>query len=89
MPRVPRDGVLAELQALLKVSPVVALLGPRQAGKTTLAKQILHGKKGVLFDLEDPRDEQSLTAPLTALEGLRGLVVIDEVQRAGYTLGDS
>jgi len=69
--------------SLLRVSPVVALLGPRQSGKTTLALQVLaRSRRGERFDLEDPRDLQRLTQPMTALEGLRGLVVIDEVQRA-------
>jgi predicted AAA+ superfamily ATPase len=62
---------------------VVALLGPRQSGKTTLAGQVLDTvRRGERFDLEDPRDAQRLANPMTALEELRGLVAIDEVQRA-------
>jgi predicted AAA+ superfamily ATPase len=59
----------------------VALLGPRQSGKTTLALEILRDWPGVRFDLEDPRDARALAEPMTALESLKGLVVIDEVQR--------
>ena len=62
---------------------MVALLGPRQSGKTTLARRVLEAfRRGERFDLEDPRDAQRLAQPMTALEGLRGLLVIDEVQRA-------
>lgn len=79
----PRPALMRRVVSLLRVSPVVALLGPRQSGKTTLALQVLaRSRRGERFDLEDPRDLQRLTQPMTALEGLRGLVVIDEVQRA-------
>jgi predicted AAA+ superfamily ATPase len=81
MPKVHRLELLREVRAALRASPVVALLGPRQSGKTTLAREVLAAVKGERFDLEDPRDEQRLAEPMTALEGLRGLVVIDEVQR--------
>ncbi len=76
-----RPGLLGRVSTLLRGNPVVALLGPRQSGKTTLAGQILKMQGGERFDLEDPRDAQRLSEPMTALEGLRGLVVIDEVQR--------
>jgi predicted AAA+ superfamily ATPase len=59
----------------------VALLGPRQCGKTTLARQLAGSSKGDYFDLENPVDRARLSEPLTALEPLRGLIVIDEVQR--------
>ena len=67
----------------LKSVPVVAIIGPRQVGKTTLARQIAAEYTGVtqFFDLEDPRDLRLLDQPMTSLEDLRGLVVIDEVQR--------
>jgi predicted AAA+ superfamily ATPase len=75
--------MVARVRALLRESPVVALLGPRQSGKTTLARIIMSaGALGERFDLEDPRDARRLANPMTALEMLRGLVVIDEVQRA-------
>lgn len=60
---------------------MVALLGPRHSGKTTLARQYARGR-GLVFDLENPRDAQALDQPLLALENASGLVVIDEVQRA-------
>ncbi|HET7500054.1 MAG TPA: ATP-binding protein [Kofleriaceae bacterium] len=83
MKTLPRPELAARMRSLLRVSPVVALLGPRQSGKTTLARQILEAyRRGEHFDLEDPRDAQRLAHPMTALERLRGLVVIDEVQRA-------
>ncbi len=69
---------------LLKSNPVVALLGPRQCGKTTLSHQIIDRIKSEahFFDCENPRDIQRLADPLTALHDLKGIVVIDEIQRA-------
>jgi uncharacterized protein len=63
------------------MGPPVALLGPRQCGKTTLARQLAEGSKSTYFDLENPVDLARLSEPMTALESLRGLIVIDEVQR--------
>jgi hypothetical protein len=65
----------------LRSSPAVALLGPRQCGKTTLARQLAVESQSAWFDLEDPIDLARLAEPMTALGKLRGLVVIDEVQR--------
>jgi uncharacterized protein len=59
----------------------VALLGPRQCGKTTLARQLAEESKSTYFDLENPVDLARMSEPMTALEPLRGLIVIDEVQR--------
>ena len=64
----------------LRRSRVVALIGPRQSGKTTLARQIVPNGSGNYFDLEDPTSRALLAEPMTALQGLRGIVVIDEVQ---------
>lgn len=61
-----------------EVFPVVALVGPRQCGKTTLARQLGAAHH---FDLEDPRDLEALRNPMLALESLSGLIVLDEVQR--------
>ncbi len=68
---------------LLEQNPVVALLGARQVGKTTLARMLAEGRDGTTtrFDLEDPDDLARLAEPKLALGGLDGLVVIDEVQR--------
>ncbi|MFH1026750.1 MAG: ATP-binding protein [Pseudomonadota bacterium] len=65
----------------LERSRVVALLGPRQCGKTTLARQFVPTDSAAYFDLEDPMSLARLDEPMTALRDLSGLVVIDEVQR--------
>ena len=74
---IKRDRQLKILREYLGFSPVVAILGPRQSGKTTLAKMV---KADHYFDLENPRDLARLEHPQTALETLEGLVVIDEIQ---------
>ena len=74
----PRPRELEAVRAGLRRAPVTALLGPRQCGKTTLAQSL---KAEHFFDLEDPRSLARLNEPQTALEGLTGTVVIDEVQR--------
>ena len=62
--------------------PAVALLGPRQAGKTTLALAIAEGRKSVYLDLESPLDREKLSDPIFYLSGHEeDLVIIDEVQR--------
>lgn len=78
----PRTELIAQLRRGLKRSPAVALLGPRQCGKSTLARWLSaqHGGS-TYFDLENPADLQALAEPMTTLSHLRGLVVIDEVQR--------
>ena len=78
---IERSRRLAELRAALKRSRVTALVGPRQAGKTTLARQIVPPDSPAYFDLEDPTSLARLTEPMTALAPLRGVVVIDEIQR--------
>src|SRR5476651_2416277 len=76
-----RQTDLALVRAALKRSRVVALLGPRQCGKTTLAGQFVPPDSPNYFDLEDPRTLARLAEPDTALRPLRGLVVMDEIQR--------
>jgi predicted AAA+ superfamily ATPase len=76
-----RSGYLALVRHALSRSPVVSLLGPRQVGKTTLARAIAQGRKAAFYDLENPVHVARLSAPLTALEAHRGLVIIDEIQR--------
>lgn len=66
---------------MFQVHPAAALLGPRQCGKTTLARMIAERNHSTFFDLENPVDVRRLSAPMRALEGLSGLVVIDEIQR--------
>ncbi|HSG39983.1 MAG TPA: ATP-binding protein [Thermoanaerobaculia bacterium] len=72
-----------ELQGLLERHPVVAILGARQVGKTTLARQLAAGFDGPVsfFDLEDPTDLARLAEPMLTLRDARGMIVIDEVQR--------
>lgn len=78
---IARPRPLARIDDTFRVHPVAALLGPRQCGKTTLARVLVERDGGTLFDLENPVDRRRLAAPLTALERLRGLVVLDEIQR--------
>lgn len=78
---IPRDHLLATVRAALDRNPVTVLTGPRQSGKTTLARQILSEDSTGYFDLEDPVSLTRLEEPMTALGPLRGLVVIDEIQR--------
>lgn len=80
---IPRERHLTDVLRLLKQFPAVAILGARQVGKTTLAMQIMRQFKGPSerFDLEDPADLARLADAKLALADLRGLVVIDEVQR--------
>ncbi|MGH7409550.1 MAG: ATP-binding protein [Candidatus Methylomirabilis sp.] len=78
---IARPGLLSSLKAALRRSRVVALIGPRQAGKTTAARWIVPPDSPRYFDLEDPVSLGRLDEPMTALEGLRGTVVIDEIQR--------
>ncbi|KPK79639.1 MAG: hypothetical protein AMS25_11835 [Gemmatimonas sp. SM23_52] len=80
---IPRDRHLARIEALLARHPVVGIVGARQVGKTTLARELARrlGGPTAHFDLEDPDHLARLAEPKLALEGLEGLVVIDEVQR--------
>ena len=77
-----RDTLRLAVQQALSRSPAVALVGPRQVGKTTLARSLLAPGSPNWFDLEDPQVEAQLATPMVALKDLRGLVVIDEVQHA-------
>ncbi len=79
---IPRPSYLQALQRAIGRNPIVALLGPRQCGKTTLARQILPPDHLNYFDLEDPLVAGLMENSKTLLEGLQGLVVIDEAQRA-------
>lgn len=76
-----RSTLLATVEQALARSRVVVLAGPRQCGKTTLARQFLAEDALNYFDLEDPVALARLDEPMTALRPLEGLVVIDEVQR--------
>jgi predicted AAA+ superfamily ATPase len=78
---IDRKDLVRHVRSALRRSRVVALIGPRQCGKTTLAQQLLDADSPKYFDLEDPSSLARLDEPMTALQGLKGLVVIDEVQR--------
>ncbi len=78
---IPRSATTEALKRALDRSRVVALLGPRQCGKTTLARQFVSPESCNYFDLEDPLSLARLDEPMTALRDLTGLVVIDEIQR--------
>jgi hypothetical protein len=78
---ITRARAVADLTRAFRIHPAVALVGPRQSGKTTLARTFAAGGRSVMFDLEHPVDIRRLAAPLQVLEHLSGLVVIDEIQR--------
>ena len=80
-----RDNFLEQIKKALNVHPVVAILGPRQCGKTTIARMFSdHQNKFPqenYFDLEDLNDLERLKVPQTTLSNLSGLIIIDEVQK--------
>lgn len=80
---IERRRHLLHVQELLRTHPVVGILGARQVGKTTLARELARRFGGPVtrFDLEDPDDLARLAEPKLALDQLEGLVIIDEVQR--------
>jgi len=78
---IERPKCLRALQLALENNPVGVLLGPRQCGKTTIARELAGRRRSVFFDLETVSDRAKLQQPELLLGGLTGLVVIDEVQR--------
>lgn len=79
---IPRPMDLKRLTLANKRSRVTALVGPRQCGKTTLMEMYTQKLKDVhVFDLEDPASIVALDEPMTVLKPLRGIIVIDEIQR--------
>ncbi len=82
---IERPGYLQQIRFQFDVHPVVTILGPRQCGKTTLARMYADrfvNEAVTRFDLEDPTHLSRLQSPKLALETLQGLVIIDEVQRS-------
>ncbi len=77
---IERAKLLSRIENRFESNPVVLLQGPRQCGKTTLARQFATRHKAEYFDLESPADAARLAQPMTALEPLTGWVVIDEAQ---------
>ena len=69
-----------QLRGLLGAFRAVELVGPRQVGKTTLAREFLDLRSPRYFDLEDPLSRRRLEDPMSTLEPMEGLVVIDEIQ---------
>ena len=79
---IDRLGAVDRVVQSFRVHPAVALLGPRQCGKSTLARMFAAAQGQVTnFDLERAIDRRRLTSPEQALSPLPGLVVIDEIQR--------
>lgn len=80
---IARTAYLTRVTKLLEQFPVVCLLGARQVGKTTLARQLAGPFSGPVarYDLEDPDDLARLGEPMLELRGKKGLVVLDEIQR--------
>lgn len=78
---IDRSTLKQTIRRKLETNRVVALLGPRQCGKTTLAREFVPPDSVNYFDLEDPLSLAVLDQPMTALRDLQGLVVIDEIQR--------
>ncbi|HKJ42009.1 MAG TPA: ATP-binding protein [Sunxiuqinia sp.] len=79
---ISRENFQQQIQDSIKNNPVTSILGPRQCGKTTIARKISESFLSVMIDLEDPSDFELLsTSPKAFLEQQKGLVVIDEAQR--------
>jgi len=81
MIKIDRNLLAHKVINSLSQSPVTLLLGPRQCGKTTLARDIFAARGGAYFDLEDPECPLKSEIAKQVLKDLRGLVVIDEFQR--------
>ncbi|OGR28138.1 MAG: hypothetical protein A2X79_00060 [Desulfuromonadaceae bacterium GWB2_53_15] len=77
---ITRHHYLASVSEAVRRSPVTALLGPRQCGKTTLARMLAAQQQAHYFDLESPSDRQRLQNPELLLSSLSGLVILDEIQ---------
>jgi uncharacterized protein len=78
---IARARILASIHTALRRAPVVVLTGPRQCGKTTLARELVSTQSLNYFDLEDPASLARLDEPMIALGRLDQLVVVDEIQR--------
>jgi predicted AAA+ superfamily ATPase len=77
---VNRPKYLELLTTALQRSPITALLGPRQCGKTTLARTFAKGRDAAIFDLESQSDLMRLQNPELMLGSMKKLVIIDEIQ---------
>jgi predicted AAA+ superfamily ATPase len=83
---IKREEWVKQIQKLFEVYKIVAILGPRQCGKTTIAKEYVNAnnahKQENYFDLENLLDISRLGQPMLALQNLTGLIIIDEIQRS-------
>src|SRR4030042_5986513 len=77
---IDRPSYLKQLKTAVRRSPITALLGPRQCGKTTLARIFAQNKKATYFDLESQPDLRRLENPEMMLGLVPGVVILDEVQ---------
>ena len=78
---ISRNQIKKDIKDGLKRSRIIALVGPRQCGKTTLAREFVSIDSLNYFDLEDPSSLVRLEEPMTGLKDLTGIIVIDEIQR--------
>jgi len=78
---IARPDLVEKVTAGLARSPITLILGPRQCGKTTLARQLGQKQPGSYYDLENPRDLARLAQPQTILEAASGLVILDEIHQ--------
>jgi len=76
-----RSKYLQDLETATRRSSITALLGPRQVGKTTLARLFTENRAATFFDLESLPDQRRLQNPEMVLGGLHGLVILDEIQQ--------
>lgn len=74
---IDRPPYIGKLTTALRRSPIIAILGPRQCGKTTLARLFVRGKRAEYFDLESQPDLQRLQNPELVLGSLEGIIILD------------
>lgn len=80
--QIDRPDFIKDVETSIRNNPVTAIMGPRQCGKTTLARAIARSNESNIFDLEDPADYELLSGtPKLILQQQKGLVVLDEIQR--------
>jgi len=84
---ISRPRYIDQLAIATGRAPVTALLGPRQCGKTTLARIFGQRKDAAYFDLESLPDVRRLQNPEMVLGTLEGLVILDEIQRLPELFG--